>query len=438
MSINKSISKPLPRASEPKAVKWYRLLEGLKQLLKSRVRNVIAIIIIVSDVMLYRHYHSIIVANNHVVEGISLIKAENALLIALIVLLNLAIFLFSCIQWTDTIHSSRFRAVNLRNRKWQTPALISTSYKDGLIIYTYYVMGIAVEDFIKVLPQLETAFNRTVVKITEGKSKNMVMMYTRKKGIPKHVVYSDEYLPEKESEIALGVSGDGIKVINLDNSPMVFCGGETGSGKTVLLKSALHQAYLHDMEVNLYDGKGFVDFSSFETNRYHCYENKEELLHKLRFMRLEMDVRKKRFKESDCKSITEYNERNSSNRMKRIILATDEVGELFNKKGLAGAEKTLVEDIISVMEIIATQGRAFGIHLWLSTQRGDADRIPPQIRSNLTYRMCGKASDVLSRLTLDNGLATEITADQKGRFVDNEGVFFQAFDFQIEEVSNHE
>ena len=116
--------------------------------------------------------------------------------------------------------------------------------------------------------------------------------------------------------------------------------------------------------------------------------------------------------------------------MQRIILATDEVGEMFNKKGLKRAEKELVENIEKEMDTIARLGRAFGIHLWLSTQRGDADTIPPQIRSNLTYRVCGKASDVLSRLTIGNGLATEIRADQKGRFVDNSGDFFQAFDFK--------
>lgn len=421
---------PLPHPSSPKAVKWYRLWEGLKRIFTSRIGNIISITVAITSILAYRHYHAIILQRDDVVEGISLIKAETISLIIMIVLIDIVVFLISTIPFSALRHTSNFRSVGLYNRIYQAPDLLSRKRENDMIVYQYYVSGIAVKDFEKVRLQLETAFNRHIIKIREGKSKNRILIYTRKKGVPKHVPFDTAYVPQNENEIALGISGDGIRILNLDKTPMVFSGGETGSGKTVMLRASLYQAHHHGADIYLYDGKGFVDFTSYEINRYHCIDRKEELLDRLKDIVAEIQNRKDMFKECECKNISEYNEQESIEPIRRIILATDEVGEMFEKKGLKGAERELVESIEKEMNHIARLGRAFGIHLWLSTQRGDADTIPPQIRSNLTYRVCGKASDVLSRLTIDSGLATEITADQKGRFVDNENVFFQAFDFK--------
>ena len=66
----------------------------------------------------------------------------------------------------------------------------------------------------------------------------------------------------------------------------------------------------------------------------------------------------------------------------------------------------------------------------LSTQRPDAAIIPPQIRSNMSLRVCGRADDILSRIILDSPAAAEqIPLDAKGRFVTNMGQTFQGFLF---------
>lgn len=428
--MNNNNRKPLPHQPSPKQVKWIRIWRGLKGIITSRIGNILTVLVLVIDIIAYKHYHTLILNRNDMVQGYSLKGLETALLIALILLIDIALFMISIMPVRAQKHSSIFRSVGLYNKLFQTPDLLSRTKDSGMEIYEYYVSGISVNEFEKVLPEMETAFNRSILYIREGKTKNRVLVYMRKTGIPSYVLFDDEYLSPKESEIVLGICGDGLKKIDLDKSPMVFSGGETGSGKTVLMKVALYQAYEHHNKIYLYDGKGFVDFSSYEINRYECISEKEMLLQTLKQLVTELNHRTDLLNEQDCRNIAEYNEQNTSEPMQRIILATDEVGEMFNKKGLKRAEKELVENIEKEMDTIARLGRAFGIHLWLSTQRGDADTIPPQIRSNLTYRVCGKASDVLSRLTIGNGLATEIRANQKGRFVDNSGDFFQAFDFK--------
>jgi S-DNA-T family DNA segregation ATPase FtsK/SpoIIIE len=80
------------------------------------------------------------------------------------------------------------------------------------------------------------------------------------------------------------------------------------------------------------------------------------------------------------------------------------------------------------LSVLARQGRAFGIHLLLSTQRPDATLIPGQIRTNIGTRICGRADQILSQIVLDNSdAAKKIDKDACGRFLMNDGTLFQGF-----------
>ena len=84
----------------------------------------------------------------------------------------------------------------------------------------------------------------------------------------------------------------------------------------------------------------------------------------------------------------------------------------------------------SRLAMIARQGRAFGIHLILATQRPDANILPGQIRNNMDCRVCGRADTVLSQIILDSTAAAEqIPKDTAGRFLLHDGTVFQAFWF---------
>ena len=90
----------------------------------------------------------------------------------------------------------------------------------------------------------------------------------------------------------------------------------------------------------------------------------------------------------------------------------------------------LTNKIESKLSMIARQGRAFGIHLILATQRPDSNILHGQIKNNITYRICGRADNVLSQIILDNtSAADQIPEDSQGRFILNDGTVFQAYWF---------
>lgn len=116
--------------------------------------------------------------------------------------------------------------------------------------------------------------------------------------------------------------------------------------------------------------------------------------------------------------------------MQRYIFACDEVAEILDKTGLTKEQKDKVSLIESKLSVIARQGRAFGIHLILSTQRPDANILSGQIRNNIDCRVCGRADNVLSQIILDSTAAAEqIPKDAAGRFLLHDGTIFQAFWF---------
>lgn len=128
-------------------------------------------------------------------------------------------------------------------------------------------------------------------------------------------------------------------------------------------------------------------------------------------------------------NLTEYN-KVTGEKLPRYIFACDEVAEVLDTTGLDKTGKEIFTKIARHLSLIARQGRAFGIHLMLSTQRPDASLIPGSIRTNLTLRICGRADDILSRIILDSPTAADqIAPDAQGRFVTNMNQTFQGFLF---------
>lgn len=330
------------------------------------------------------------------------------------------------------LHTKAFKKIALVNHVQEAPQLLSTKKHNEYTVYEYYTEGIPLAAFVDKKELIEAALNISVISIYQGKNKHRILVKAMSgdKQLPTMLIWNDAYLQSEDNKIVFGKNLSGLKVIDLDVSPHIQCGGSTGSGKTVLLKCVLYQLKRNKAEVYLCDFKGFIDFPFCEEEGFHCIGSKESLNDTLKDLIHEMNDRKELFRSVGCHNISEFHKQFTDEVCKRIILASDEVAFAFQKKGLRGEEKALVDEIEAGMSLIAQQGRFAGIHLWLSTQRGDADTIPPQIRSNLTTRICGRASDILSRVTVDNSLASEIPIEYKGRFVDDSEEFFQAFYFE--------
>ena len=234
--------------------------------------------------------------------------------------------------------------------------------------------------------------------------------------------------------LVLGESLTGPVTVNLANIPHILLGGSTGSGKSVLLKLLLMQAVEKGAEVYIADFKGGVDFPRVWRQKCHMCFREDELLHTLDQLTAGLECRKKRLEETECKDLDTYNEATGEG-LPRLVFACDEVAEMLDKTGADNERKKLLAQIENKLSTIARQGRAFGIHLILATQRPDATIIPGQIRNNMDFRVCGRADSVLSQIILDNTSAAEqIPKDARGRFITGDGTVFQGYLFNEEQL----
>ena len=141
----------------------------------------------------------------------------------------------------------------------------------------------------------------------------------------------------------------------------------------------------------------------------------------------EMERRKLLLAGAGCENIDEYNA-HADEPLQRIIFACDEVAELLDKTGRDKDGKALVDALVSALSKIARLGRAFGIHLFLATQRPDAGVLIGQIKNNIPFRICGVADSTLSMIILDcPDAASLIPKNAHGRFLLHDGTVFQAY-----------
>lgn len=352
-----------------------------------------------------------------------------AMIFLISICLEVVSLFFIGFHWQTLKHRKGFLTIGLMNSVQRAPELLSKIKEKDAFIFEYYSNGLSLKQFIDAKDKIETILNLAIIDIYNGKSKSRVLIKAVRgeSVLPTYIEWDDKKMLKSDYRVVLGQDLQGLKVLDFSMLPHVQCGGQTGSGKTVLLACVLHQLYKNGAEIFLVDFKGLIDFPKDIETRYHCITSKEALNKLLDSMISVMEERKSLFKQYDCANIKEFNKRLPGEECKQIYIASDEIAFAFQKKGLKKEEKELTEQIEAKMSLLAQQSRFAGIHMWLSTQRGDADTIPPQIRSNLTFRICGRANEILSRVTIDSTKASEIPNSIQGRFVDDAENMFQAF-----------
>ena len=252
--------------------------------------------------------------------------------------------------------------------------------------------------------------------------------------MPEVLKWENSYLSSKSFVLVLGESYTGPVTVNLTHIPHILLGGSTGSGKSVLLKLLLMQSLRKGAEVYIANFKGGVDFPQVWHEKCQMCFTEEDLLYTLDQLAAVLEYRKKALKELGSPNIDAYNE-TTENKLPRLIFACDEVAEVLDRTGADSERKKLLSQIESRLSTIARQGRAFGIHLILATQRPDATIIPGQIRNNMDFRVCGRADSVLSQIILDNtSAADQIPKDARGRFITADGTVFQGYLFNEEQL----
>ena len=283
---------------------------------------------------------------------------------------------------------------------------------------------------------IEAALDINIISMKYGKSKSRIIVHAvpTKDDLPEHIEWKDEYLSPDSFVLTLGEGYIGPVTVDLAKIPHILLGGSTGSGKSVLLKLLLRQALHKGAEVYIADFKGGVDFPpAWHEQCRMCFEE-DDLTKMLAGLTDELERRKRLFKEVGCPNLDEYNKVKGTH-LKRLVFACDEVAEILDRSGADKTRKDKLAPIESKLSIIARQGRAFGIHLILATQRPDANLIPGQIRTNLGCRICGRADSILSQIILDNtAAADQISKEARGRFLLHDGTVFQGYWFEERKI----
>lgn len=303
--------------------------------------------------------------------------------------------------------------------------------KDGIQTRLYDSAGIPLHIWQDKIPYLEAALNVTIIDIDydEGKTKIKIRCVGAGEDYKEKNIWRG-YEALYNYEYAVGeTAGKWLYHINIDQTPMVLIGGATGSGKSIMLKCLLLQAIDKKEKVFIADFKGGLDYNNRLFNKYTTIvESHDDLEALLKDMCHELEKRKQIYKEMCVDNYMSYYYRAGATPLRRIILAFDEVAEALDTRGSTKEQKEQIQRIIAYMSTIARLGRAFGIHMFLATQRPDANIIPGQIKNNCQARICGACDQMLSQIILDcSDASDQIPKNRPGRFMMHDKKIVQGF-----------
>jgi len=174
------------------------------------------------------------------------------------------------------------------------------------------------------------------------------------------------------------------------NTPHLLIAGETGSGKSSMVRVVLSTLiqYMSPDKLHLYLGDLKNSEFHFLRRVKHVKEVcMEEIEMKIMLQKVWKEIRERRklMEEYEVDHIDEYNKLNSDNQKPYILLAIDEVAMLQDEK-----------ECMSTIEKISAVGRALGVFLMLSMQRPDAKVLDGKLKLNMTVRMGFKCADTIN------------------------------------------
>ncbi|MFL0405207.1 FtsK/SpoIIIE domain-containing protein [Bacillus nitratireducens] len=174
------------------------------------------------------------------------------------------------------------------------------------------------------------------------------------------------------------------------NTPHLLIAGETGSGKSSMVRVVLSTLIQYMSPEKLYLYLGDLKNSEFHFLRRVKHVKEvcmEEIEMKIMLQKVWKEIRERRklMEEHEVDHIDEYNKLNPDNQKPYILLAIDEVAMLQDEK-----------ECMSTVEKISAVGRALGVFLMLSMQRPDAKVLDGKLKLNMTVRMGFKCDSTIN------------------------------------------
>ena len=227
-----------------------------------------------------------------------------------------------------------FARIGFVNSAGEAPYLIQKEQHGNVVTYTYRCTGFPVSLWVDKQLELESALNMLIASVKEGKDRRTISLCCVP---PEHAFDTAEwhncYINYNEDNLLLLGSGlTGNVVVDIDKTPHILIGGNTGSGKSVLTKCLAWQTVLQGDVVYVADFKGGVDFPRAWQEFAYIITNEQKLLVLLNRLADTLEKRKQLFKEVEAANITEYRQK-SVDYMQRIVFVCDEVAELLDKTG---------------------------------------------------------------------------------------------------------
>ena len=330
-----------------------------------------------------------------------------------------------------TIMQHMYR-VGMLNAAGEAPVLVQRQKsldKPRVELWTYETFGVPFSSWLDYAERLESALDIAVLSAEPGRNGRTVLLRVipHPGPWPKMLLWDNSLISPKESVLILGENRSEQVTLDLAVIPHLLIAGRTGSGKSVLQKSIMLQALLKHMDVILVDYKSGVDYSREWHEHCQFIMDDDNFLAALTATMKEMQRRQVILRESGYPNIDKYNHAHAGPMLHRICLVVDEIAECMDRNSSNRETKLIVAAISDSIATLCRLGRATGIHVILATQRGSADVLSGQIRSNV-FKMLGSADENLSILTLGNAdAAKKIPADAQGRFIDERGNMFQAY-----------
>ena len=205
--------------------------------------------------------------------------------------------------------------------------------------------------------------------------------------------------------VVFGLGMDGYYNVSLQEMVHLGVSGETGSGKSVFLRSLITQLMIRNRDTVIVgiDFKGGAEFSFFESlGNFVCISEYQAAVDVLRIVFDEYKRRVALVRASECDSVYQLGEN-----IPPILVIVDEAAEFWQSE--KGVSRVVLQDAMTYIDRLARLGRFAGIHLIVCTQRASADVIPPQVRSMLTTRTVFKTSQKEdSIMMLGSAVATRL------------------------------
>ena len=311
---------------------------------------------------------------------------------------------------SETKYDKLFRNCGLENKDGEIPIVIKEERKDNIITLVLHLPeGLSQKHFEQKQQELEQALN---CKIEFGFNKNLVIKATPISLSNRYdYVFSEQ---EKPLSIYCGECHDGEFILDIEKCPHVIVAGETGSGKSSLLRNIVISLILNSYNIELH----LVDFQAVELGIFencrkvksYC-EKPEEFEQLLGELEKENERRLKLFRSvkdrAYINSLSAWNKRYPKRALPYIVVVIDEFARLAEKE---------YEELMERFRTRVSMDRKVGIHYIVSMQRPDVKCISGSIKANMPTRIAFKTvSQVDSEVILDQKGAEDLK--HAGRFL---------------------